>query len=243
MIDFTKLKVVELRKELVSRGLPQSGDKSELIARLQAAVRDEDSADITLDSDEIDSDAVLDEDESQSEVTYEAIKSGDEELALADPPPLVQLLSTEEPKPRRVLKRKNTDPSEAKIENKDKKIVLNRSASITSNSTVIPEKTELTETNKIKITVDSDPKSKLEMRAKRFGISAKMTETERKEARKLRFGQGTPISGNTQAVLSENLEKLKKRAERFGESVSRAMIDLETKEKLEKRKDRFGVAN
>lgn len=243
--DFTKMKVVELRKELKSRGLPCSGDKSELVARLQSAVRDEVTTGIALDSDEIDSDAVLDDedDKSHSEIFGESInESINEDLVLADPPPA--------PKTQRTLKRKisNTVTPSASTEtsssdNKEpKKITLKRTISVTatdSNSTPAENETKEDKSNKIKAAESVDTKSKLEMRAKRFGLPVNMSENERKEARRIRFGQNTNVSNNTVTPVATNLDKLKKRAERFGQSVSNIMTDLENREKLEKRKQKF----
>lgn len=240
--DFSKMKVVELRKELKSRGLSYSGDKSELVARLQATVREESNGDINLDSDEIDSDAVLD-DEDEKTHTELFDETVNEELALADPPSTQE---TTQPKPQRTLKRKliNLKMDAEKSENKEpKKITLNRSTSLTTsadhNSDDNADKKQ-EEPNKVTSISEVDTKSKLEMRAKRFGLPVKMTESERKEARKIRFGQTSNSLGNTPSAVSENMEKLRKRAERFGQSVSKIMTDLENRERIEKRKQKFG---
>ncbi|XP_063549211.1 SAP domain-containing ribonucleoprotein [Cydia strobilella] len=260
VLDATKMKVVDLRKELKSRGLPHTGDKAELVARLQTALAQDDHQDINLDSDEIDSDSVLEEEEklddddekSQTDILDDsAVDTINEELALADQP-APKLAS--EVKPLRTLKRKITaDSKESKEENKEagsKKIVLNRAISVTpavkldaETTQSQPEVTAPTD-NKIKITADIDVKTRLEMRAKRFGLPVKISDNERKEARKQRFGQNTSsaiTSNKTPATLSENFDKLKQRAERFGQSVSKIMTDIELKERIEKRKAKFGT--
>ncbi|XP_013186059.1 SAP domain-containing ribonucleoprotein [Amyelois transitella] len=258
--DVSKMKVVELRKELKSRGLSYAGDKAELVARLQAAMTQDDHGDINLDWD-LDSDGALeDEDEkSQTDILDDPVTDivSTEELALAEHSSPSKPI--EESKPQRGLKRKITMSDKGKsdekpAENKEvgtKKIVLNRSTSVTSTvqqpvaekAQEDTEKTTTTECNKVKITADIDPKTRLELRAKRFGLPVKMSDAERKEARKQRFGQGTvsaiSMSGDT-GTLSENLEKLKKRADRFGQSVSKIMTDIENKERIEKRKAKFG---
>ncbi|XP_075984740.1 uncharacterized protein LOC142982223 [Anticarsia gemmatalis] len=268
VLDVTKMKVVDLRKELKTRGLSYAGDKAELVSRLQAAISQDDHGDINLDSDEIDSDGVLEDedDKSQADILDDsAVDTLNEELALAEQAPPKPAADA---KPQRTLKRKiTTSSSETTKENSKssestiaKKIVLNRAASITS---VPSEKTEEADekavqaeastssnNNKIKITADIDSKTRLELRAKRFGLPVKMSDDERKEARKQRFGQtGSNASKSitsasttaTSGSLTENMEKLRKRAERFGQSVSKIMTDIENKEKLEKRKAKFGT--
>ncbi|KAJ8709157.1 hypothetical protein PYW07_008983 [Mythimna separata] len=261
--DVTKMKVVDLRKELKSRGLTYTGDKAELVSRLQAAMSQDDHGDINLDSDEIDSDGVLEDedDKSQADILDDAaVDTLNEELALAEQPSPDK--PNTESKPPRTLKRRITSTEKDKSEdskssdNKEsasKKIVLNRAISITSTPAVtaeekqdnVPTETNPVSSNKVKITADIDSKTRLELRAKRFGLPVKMSEDERKEARKQRFGQNVSakssiITGPNTGTLSENMEKLKKRAERFGESVSKIMTDIENKEKLEKRKAKFG---
>lgn len=262
MSDLNKLKVVELRKELKTRGLPTNGDKSELVARLQAAMSQDDHGDINLDSDEIDSDGVLEDedDKSQTDILDDAaVDTLSEELALSDPPKPAAEENKSTHKP--AFKRKITSDSKAKTDEKTgdkepvaKKIVLNRATSITTPAKPADddkekEKTESksevsTESNKVKITADVDPMTKLELRAKRFGLPVQMSDNERKEARMKRFGQTTGHTAITASggSLSENLDKLKQRADRFGQSVSKIMTDIENKEKLEKRKAKFGTA-
>ncbi|XP_047034686.1 SAP domain-containing ribonucleoprotein [Helicoverpa zea] len=262
VIDVTKMKVVDLRKDLKARGLPYSGDKAELVARLQAAMSQDEHGDINLDSDEIDSDGVLEDedDKSQGDILDDsAVDTLNEELALSEQQSPTK--PTAEVKPPRTLKRRITSTEAPKDKSEDtkssdnresaaKKIVLNRAVSITSppkttedKEEIVPPEANPPSSNKIKITADIDAKTRLELRAKRFGLPVKMSEDERKEARKQRFGQNapskSPILSDT-GSLSENMEKLKKRAERFGQSVSKIMTDIEKKEKLEKRKAKFG---
>ncbi|CAG9793429.1 unnamed protein product [Diatraea saccharalis] len=254
--DVSKMKVIDLRKELKSRGLPHAGDKAELVARLQAAISQDDHGDINLDSDEIDSDGVLEDEDDKNHTDIlddSAVDTINEELALADNSPSKDSNDT---KQHRILKRKisENDKSSKNGDNKDagsRKIVLNRATSVTLQApkpvTEVPEEKPLEEVKsrentKVRITAEIDPKTRLEMRAKRFGLPVKMTEAERKEARKQRFGQNTSsaITGSS-GSLSENLDKLKQRAERFGQSVSKIMTDIENKEKIEKRKAKFGT--
>lgn len=261
--DIGKMKVVDLRKELKSRGLLSTGDKAELVLRLQTSMQNDSTdehADINLDSDEIDSDGVLDEDDkSQRDFDDATGETLSEDLVLADQPtpaaqPAPNLVPTSEPKPR-TLKRKVIAPdAKEKAEDKDqggKKMNLNRAISLTSTQLDLElakdteKKIEPPGEGKVKITAEVDPKTKIEMRAKRFGLPVKMSEDERKEARRQRFGINSNVTTTTSILgggtLTENMDKLKKRAERFGQSVSKIMTDIENKEKLEKRKAKFGA--
>lgn len=268
--DVNKMKVVDLRRELKTRGLSATGDKAELVTRLQAAMSqasdsNDEHGDINLDSD-IDSDGVLEDEDDKSHgdiLDDSAVDTLNDELALAEQP------VKSKKKPQIILKRKiiasdltkfrcSDDKSDDNTGDKEplaKKIVLNRTTSISSIKPTEEKTDEDTpetpaKSNKVKITADVDTKSKLELRAQRFGMPVKMSEAERKEARIKRFGQGsaestissTSISAVPTGSLSENLDKLKKRAERFGQSVSKIMTDIENKEKLEKRKTKFSAA-
>lgn len=102
-------------------------------------------------------------------------------------------------------------------------------------------------------------KERLEMRAKKFG--AAMSGDVAKLARAERFGlpeakasdtpgggsgagAGTGGSGGgavATAKIAVDVELLKKRAERFGGSVSNTMVKIEMNEKLLKRQERFGA--
>lgn len=92
---------------------------------------------------------------------------------------------------------------------------------------------------------------RLEMRAKKFGTP--LSSDALKLARAERFGiKSAPAaaangsSGNSASTITKNapaanVDVLKKRAERFGGSVSTVMNTIEQKEKLNKRQERFGT--
>lgn len=95
-------------------------------------------------------------------------------------------------------------------------------------------------------------KERLELRAKKFG--APIATESLKAARSERFGL-TPVTTSSSDAKTEsntstsvkngssstsNVDMLKKRAERFGGSVSKEMNTIENQEKLQKRSERFG---
>lgn len=93
----------------------------------------------------------------------------------------------------------------------------------------------------VKLSVLS-PKERLELRAKKFGStiatdSIKIARSERFDTNKT-----TNIDNRTTIKTDDvaTVDILKKRAERFGGSVSKVMNKIENLEKLQKRQERFG---
>lgn len=96
-------------------------------------------------------------------------------------------------------------------------------------------------------------KERLDLRAKKFGAPVSVDVL--KVARAERFGTTTTAAKSTTSPSKDKSEKitavsapvsvevLKKRAERFGGSVSQVMNTIENKEKLLKRQERFGAAS
>lgn len=91
-------------------------------------------------------------------------------------------------------------------------------------------------------------KDRLEMRAKKFGTL--VTGDAAKIARAERFGtaasnasasSGDGVGSKVTVKSAADVELLKKRAERFGGSVSNTMVKIELNEKLLKRQERFGA--
>lgn len=282
--DIAKLKVVELKKELKSRGLSTIGDKSELTTRLQAAVSKDSLAEDTLDSDDLDSDGVLDDDVDMiaEELKAEDVISNESEVSASTNKPettsevqsdstttLSQILPTRTLKRRlppvitstesinedKLLSPDTESPPKRQITTIDinassaKKIVLNR-AIITVDKVESSDKSEEASKTVAAVKTPVDAQSRLELRAKRFGLPP--TESASKDARKARFGL-TAVSSTTLATpaslasrkiepaAAASLDVLKKRAERFGISVSKVMVDVENQEKIEKRKAKFGL--
>lgn len=95
-------------------------------------------------------------------------------------------------------------------------------------------------------------KERLELRAKKFGAPvssdvAKLARAERfglpetKASISASTGGGGSSGAVTTAKTAADVELLKKRAERFGGSVSNTMVKIEMNEKLLKRQERFGA--
>merc|ERR1711868_142403 len=81
-VDYTNWKVADLKTELKSKGLPVSGNKQDLIERLQSALLDE-------------GDDLLDQDDS---MTDEAILQAEKELKVSKSPPAAPATPTAPPK-------------------------------------------------------------------------------------------------------------------------------------------------
>ncbi|XP_025157852.1 SAP domain-containing ribonucleoprotein isoform X2 [Harpegnathos saltator] len=188
--ELSKMKVADLRAELKQRGLPSTGNKNELVERLQLAMH----GDSTLSLDET-AEEILDEDE----------VLGDEEIEELSSKPDSQEL-----------------PEKRKL-------------STDSNNEAVPSEKKIIKLSELGV------KERLEMRAKKFGVP--LSEAAKKEARLARFNvnnQNNKSAASIKTPVHTTYEVLKKRAERFGTSVSTLMEKAELAERLEKRKARFG---
>lgn len=236
-MDIFKLKVPDLKRELKLRGLSTSGNKNDLIERLRNALK---SIDVSAESvDDLDDDLLNDDDLDQDHLdTSESV--------------LNDLDNLDAPETNRASKRKISKTDMSDLDSKSsKRIVLNRSASVLSNSEKTNGSEPLPDVNTEKVQFSTKPddetkvvklselsaKERLEMRAKKFGTP--VSEDAKKVARAERFS-GT-VSAAIAPVLEPNMDALKKRAERFGGSVSKALSSVEQQERLKKRKERFGI--
>ncbi|KAH0953031.1 hypothetical protein HN011_000905 [Eciton burchellii] len=223
LTELSKMKVTDLRAELKQRGLPTAGNKNELVERLQLAIH---------------GDSALSLDEATEEILDEDEVLGDEEIEeLSNKPD-----SREVP----IMKRKLSDSNNANA----KKVVLNRKPVLEE---IKNDQVEKNENKNITLPEDAPPekkiiklselsiKERLEMRAKKFGMP--LSEAAKKEARLARFNinnQNNKSAESIKTPVPTTYEVLKKRAERFGSSVSSLMEKAELAERLEKRKARFG---
>lgn len=160
-----------------------------------------------------------------------------------------------------VLKRKlvqslstSDDPSTSQIPDASKSIKIDESSKESTNKTEA-NGSSVGDGHVIKLT-QLTMKERLELRAKKFGASPSTDAL--KLARAERFGLTTNTATATQTNQNVNatnsspapttvnnappsVDVLKKRAERFGGSVSNLMVKIENKEKLLKRQERFGA--
>ncbi|XP_018329647.1 SAP domain-containing ribonucleoprotein isoform X2 [Agrilus planipennis] len=239
VMNISKLKVPDLKRELKARGLSTSGNKQELLERLQSALKIKiDDAASAASADDLDEDLLNDDD-----LDHEPMDGS--ESVLTD----IDAHLDENITPPTALKK---DISQEKVisneqsESKAKKVVLKRNSSALEEQLEnheVPEEKSDTKDKKILKLSQLSVKERLEMRAKKFGVP--LTDEAKKAARSQRFSSNSSSSTNISSISQENdpvsLDILKKRADRFGGSVSTVMSTLAQQERLEKRKQRFGV--
>ncbi|XP_015434656.1 PREDICTED: SAP domain-containing ribonucleoprotein [Dufourea novaeangliae] len=221
LTELSKMKVADLKIELKQRGLPTSGNKTELVERLQLAIH---------------GDSALSLDETTEEILDEDAVLGDEEI---------EELSSKPDSQEVIENRKLSIESNVSA----KKIVLNRKPVIEEAKNEPTEKVETEikiidtappERKMIKLS-DLGDKERLEMRAKKFGVP--LSEAAKKVARSARFSinnQNNKSAASVKTPVHTTYDVLKKRAERFGTSVSTLMEKAELEARIEKRKARFG---
>ncbi|KAJ8920859.1 hypothetical protein NQ315_015651 [Exocentrus adspersus] len=230
-LDISKLKVPDLKKELKLRGLSSTGNKNELIERLQAAMKSSDA--IGHESvDDLEEDLLNDDDDVHLDASESVILEND----FDDSPKTQKRKIDESPILTEV---KNGPP---------KKIILNRNISYTieplkpkevSPKTDVDVADDQPEKKVVKLS-ELSAKERLEMRAKKFGVSS-ISADAKKVVRAERFRTNSSSPSIKSNKVNTSVDVLKQRAERFGGSVSTIMSGLENKEKLERRKARFGI--
>ncbi|KXJ84473.1 hypothetical protein RP20_CCG003827 [Aedes albopictus] len=246
------------KNELVDRlqgALIDGGDPLEDTAISEDLLEDDELNDDILEEEE--------EDKQHHETTEE-----DRILKSPTPSEPSKSESPEEKKSEAVTKESDAEKKEDQPAAVQKKVALKRNISISvptptaavaaapkaadddKKSDSVPKEAETgssePEKKVIKLT-ELTAQQRLEMRAKKFGAQASETSDSKLQARAARFGLGS--SGDSSAGSGAatkpasslvGIDALKKRAERFGVSVSDKMTKIEQDEKLVKRQERFG---
>lgn len=218
-MDLSKMKVSELREALKTKGLNTTGNKQELIDRLQAA-SSEGTIDSKFEDELLNDDDLESEEKSLLDSTNDLLKSPDSS--------------------------KSTTPETSAP---PKKITLKRNAIIEApileHKTVSDEKNDSEPDKKVIKISELSAQDRLEMRAKKFGgnstISGSSLPSQSKlDARAARFGLSSSNTSSSNTItFNSSTDALKKRAERFG-AISDTVKKTEYEEKLLKRKERFG---
>lgn len=89
-------------------------------------------------------------------------------------------------------------------------------------------------------------KERLELRAQKFGVALWGEAIKQARAERFDMTASNDTKKDVTAIsvtVAPNVDTLKKRAERFGGSVSTVMNKLENQEKLLKRQERFGLVS
>ncbi|XP_063241649.1 SAP domain-containing ribonucleoprotein [Bacillus rossius redtenbacheri] len=240
--DYSTMKVADLKRELKARGLSTAGNKTDLLERLQLAQQGIE-ADVSLaetESNAVDSEEMLDEDDvlADEDVLEDEIADIDKSEESVEATSTVKRKSEEDPETvpeRKKIVLNRTRPLSTVEEPEADREVDNSSLDVLRSDSVVDQQDENKNKNIIKIS-SLTAKDRLEMRARKFGVTALSTDA-KKAARAARFGLE---SSNTIPVSSD---VLKKRAERFGLATSTTVTEKKVDEdKLKKREERFSEA-
>lgn len=211
MEDLNKMKVTELKQALKDRSLPSSGTKPELVKRLEEALG---------------GDAVESSNEAGS--VDDSLQEIEDEILNED-------TDTDVPAP--------TKPAEAEIvpHKKIETIMAPKDDGDSAKSDVAKEADSGNIAKPEAVSKLSEEERK-KLRAEKYGI---VSPEDQKSKRAERFGLPMTGTTNTSAKISStgtevDLDKLKKRAERFGEVVSTSLSKVDVDEKMRKRAARFG---
>ncbi|OQR79536.1 hypothetical protein BIW11_05670 [Tropilaelaps mercedesae] len=264
-MDIDSMTVADLKRELKARNLVVKGAKAELAQRLKEALTqaDKEIGDDQLPDGELSDEGLLNEDDLLKDTPDSPVKHKDLHLH-----PTVESSQVEKPKPAvvppsgitvpQVVKTAAALQKEGVLQSMEDDLFSDRPAPMG----VLASTPEVT-ADKLKARAARFglPEAKLEERAKKFGtgVSNKIGAAPIEDKQKLvdrakRFGLSVDEDGRANRatattivphfainVSPADLEKLRKRAERFGGNVSSVAVKLEEAEKLAKRKAKFGV--
>ena len=236
--DCRSLKVVELRAALKAKRMSVSGNKPELIRRLQSSLE----RDASVNDEAIRMSAILNEEEEEVKGTAASAEESSPALDTSDTTSVFPIKSVSKLEDMDMETMENMKVTETRTFNVVSKIEVLKHIEDTEETelTTDPE-TEKNTTcispvskivSKMKnMEVDLD---KIKARAERFGVV--LSEETKKAARAAKFGTGS-------ALLSADLDTLRRRAERFGTSTSSSLRKMEVNEAIRRRQERFGVVD
>ena len=225
VLDMNKMKIADLKRELHIRGLKISGNKSELMERLQKYLEEHEGAEIEDDDEEA---ALL------AEVDTPSVKTPEKHIASAgndknemNREESAASLSTADQASEAPVAIVNVDEGKETTKSKPISVMTEQEKKEARAKKFGLKPNELSES------------ARKEARAKKFGLkTADLNDTDRIEKRKQRFGDSA--QNGKSVSKSDDTEKLKKRAERFGSVASSTSNKSQQDDALEKRKKRFG---
>lgn len=217
-IDLRKLKMAELRKELQDRGLKTSGNKQELVDRLQQYMEEHEGAEVADDDilkevGEVDD--PLTEDQKVEDVS---LTSDKEQEKTVDTNP-TQVPTTDEDCEQKPVENSVSDLQSVQSNTDEERRKMRAEKFGLTIADMNPEARKAARTERFgtaAIGGASAPSSDiLKKRAERFGTVTKdipkhSEDDERRRKRQARFG------GDSLSVGTGDIDKKKKRAERFG---------------------------
>jgi hypothetical protein len=265
-MDLQSLKVNDLKSECRARGLPISGTKNELVARLVQAMTTERQDDSVLDDDLLEDDSMLgSEDDLDTDVLDQAVGVGG--MAMAPRVTSTSAVSSSSPTKTQQVGSSSvitssvgsTSPTKKVLvtsnqngedEQKKKKLTINREpveAAPSTTATTVTTEQKTAPSAKTSITAPGSVAADATDKSVHV-----LTAAERAQLRAQKFGGGAATAAAAGTAGSTPIspvadEKLKKRAEKFGATPdlasTPAKISLVTEDsiRLAKRKERFGV--
>lgn len=225
-MNIAKLKLVDLRRELQTRQLETTGNKTELLARLKLALDSEHAVGDSLPT-ETDEKELLEGEEEDEDVDISTSEL-DAKLLDSNTPTSVECSSF---KPKKRFINRDSAAS-AQLKASTNKAESSPTESGETENAGVAEKTE-----NGGATENSQP-SQTSVRS--LSAVANASADERKALRMARFTGSTTSSGTNQTT---DIDKIKRRAERFGEVVSNKMKKYDEDERVMKRKERFGIVS
>jgi len=261
MEEIQNMKVADLKKKLKEFGLPITGNKTELVDRLQLACLSSKELDsfensqLSLDESQInelentDNSAALEDNDLLLFNNSSYLNSSQEDSKILDGAENKLNIISNSTSVTMPLKKRSLNKTDSEGTGVEKKVQL-----IRTNATHIDFSVKAASDSK-PVVVASDDKNDLE--EKRVVSTKTMSAAERLAMRAKRFNTGNSVAttntsksinsrNSKQSILSSSvppdLDVLKKRAERFGQSVSTVMKQIEQKERLLKRKCKFGAS-